>query len=44
MLTIICPAKVNLFLNIIGKRNDMHIMKMLNQSVSLFDIITLEKN
>lgn len=44
MLTIICPAKVNLFLNILGKRNDMHILKMLNQSVSLFDIITLEKN
>ena len=43
-ITILCPAKINLFLNILDRKDNMHVLKMLNQSVSLFDIITLEEN
>ena len=43
-ITIFCPAKINLFLNIIGKQGNMHLLKMLNQTVSLFDVISLEIN
>lgn len=40
--TVIAPAKLNLFLDITGKRSDdYHIVNMIMQSVSLFDEITV---
>ncbi len=39
-----CPAKINLFLNIIGIDNrKYHLMHMLNQSVSLYDYLYIKK-
>ncbi|MCX7904044.1 MAG: 4-(cytidine 5'-diphospho)-2-C-methyl-D-erythritol kinase [Caloramator sp.] len=39
-----CPAKVNLSLDVVGKRSDgYHILRMINQSVSLYDYLTIEK-
>ncbi|MDO6355782.1 4-(cytidine 5'-diphospho)-2-C-methyl-D-erythritol kinase [Caloramator sp. CAR-1] len=39
-----CPAKVNLSLDVVGKRNDgYHLLRMINQSVSLYDYLTIEK-
>lgn len=39
------PAKINLTLDILGKRNDgYHFMKTIMQSVSIFDNITIETN
>lgn len=44
-ITLNCPAKINLSLDVIGKREDgYHDLKMIMQSVSLFDYVTLEKN
>lgn len=41
-VTIDAPAKINLFLNIMGRRSDgYHIVTMVMQSVSLFDEITV---
>lgn len=40
--TVIAPAKLNLFLDITGKRSDgYHIVNMVMQSVSLFDEVTV---
>lgn len=40
-----CPAKINLSLDVVGKRDDgYHLLKMLMQSVALFDEVTIEKN
>ena len=40
--TVQAPAKINLFLDIVGKRSDgYHLVNMVMQSVSLFDEITL---
>lgn len=40
--TIIAPAKLNLFLDITGKRSDgYHIVNMVMQSVSLYDEVTV---
>ncbi len=41
---VLCPAKVNLFLNILGKYGDMHNIKAINQSVDLFDFLTIKVN
>ena len=42
--TVLAPAKLNLFLDITGKRNDgYHIVNMIMQSVSLFDEVTVTK-
>ena len=39
-----CPAKINLSLDILGKRNDgYHELKMIMQSIDLFDELFLEK-
>ncbi|SEF38699.1 4-diphosphocytidyl-2-C-methyl-D-erythritol kinase [Caloramator fervidus] len=39
-----CPAKVNLSLDVVGKREDgYHLLRMINQSVSLYDYIKVEK-
>lgn len=39
-----CPAKINLSLDVIGKRPDgYHLLRMLMQSVSLYDYVTVEK-
>lgn len=43
MITVLCPAKVNLFLNIIGKDQYFHKMHMINQSISLYDKLTISK-
>src|SRR3990172_6498351 len=41
-LNILCPAKVNLFLKVIGKRGDgYHGIHSLMQPVGLFDDVTL---
>ena len=41
-LNILCPAKVNLFLKVIGKRSDgYHEIRSLMQPVELFDEIIL---
>lgn len=43
-LSIKCPAKINLFLNILSKRKDgYHNLVLINDSISLFDFITLVK-
>lgn len=43
-ISIKCPAKINLSLDVIGKREDgYHELKMIMQSVALFDEVTLEK-
>ncbi len=40
--TVQAPAKINLFLDIVGKRSDgYHLVNMVMQSVSLFDEITV---
>lgn len=45
MTTVKAYAKINLTLDIVGKRNDgYHEVEMIMQSVSLHDIITLEPN
>lgn len=42
-IAIRCPAKINLTLDILGKRPDgYHLMEMVMQSVSLCDTLTLE--
>lgn len=39
------PAKLNLSLDVIGKRPDnYHEMLMVMQSVSLYDVLTVETN
>ncbi len=38
-----CPAKINLFLNIIGKDKNYHKMHMINQAISLYDYLTIKK-
>ncbi len=41
-LTVLAPAKLNLFLEILGKRNDnYHIINSIMQTVSLFDEVTV---
>lgn len=43
-LTVLAPAKLNLFLEILGKRNDnYHIVNTVMQTVSLFDEVTVWK-
>ena len=40
-----CPAKVNLSLDIVGKRDDgYHFLKMVMQSIDLCDYVTITKN
>ena len=42
-VTVEAPAKLNLTLDVLGKREDgYHEMKMVMQSVSLADTLTLE--
>jgi 4-diphosphocytidyl-2-C-methyl-D-erythritol kinase len=42
-ITVRCPAKINLSLDVIGKREDgYHLLRMIMQSVSLFDEITIK--
>ena len=38
------PAKINLFLNITGKQNNMHLLNMINQSVDLYDYLSIKPN
>ena len=40
----LCPAKINLFLNIIGKNDGMHDMHMINQTVDLYDTLEISVN
>jgi 4-diphosphocytidyl-2-C-methyl-D-erythritol kinase len=38
------PAKLNLFLNIVGKRDDgYHLLESIMQTIDLFDIVTVEE-
>ncbi len=44
-LTVLAPAKLNLFLDITGKRNDgYHLVNMVMQSISLYDEVTVSLN
>ncbi|QCX33418.1 4-(cytidine 5'-diphospho)-2-C-methyl-D-erythritol kinase [Caloramator sp. E03] len=44
-IKIVCPAKINLSLDVLGKREDgYHFVKMLMQSISLEDLITVRKS
>lgn len=44
-ITVAAPAKINLYLDILNKRNDgYHNVKMIMQTVSLFDYITVTKS
>lgn len=44
-LVVKCPAKINLSLDVIGEREDgYHLLRMIMQSVELFDDITIHKN
>lgn len=43
-INVLCPAKINLFLNIIGKNDDMHDMHMINQTVDLYDTLEISVN
>lgn len=44
-VTVTAPAKINLFLDIIGRRNDgYHLLNMILQSVGLYDTVTVWKN
>ncbi|MGA9047877.1 MAG: 4-(cytidine 5'-diphospho)-2-C-methyl-D-erythritol kinase [Dehalococcoidia bacterium] len=45
MLTARAPAKINLVLEVLGKRSDgYHEIKSIVQAVSLFDVLSFEKN
>lgn len=37
-----CPAKINLFLNITGKKDFMHTLNVINQSITLYDYLEVE--
>ena len=42
-ITCKCPAKINLCLDVTGKRSDgYHDLKMIMQTINLFDIVTVE--
>ena len=44
-ITVNAPAKINLYLDILNKRNDgYHEVEMIMQTVSLFDKITIKKS
>ncbi|HNX65048.1 MAG TPA: 4-(cytidine 5'-diphospho)-2-C-methyl-D-erythritol kinase [Oscillospiraceae bacterium] len=44
-VTVRTPAKINLTLDIVGKRTDgYHFMKTVMQSISIYDTVTLEQN
>ena len=44
-VTILAPAKINLYLNVAGKRpNGYHDIESVMQSISLFDTLTVTKN
>jgi 4-diphosphocytidyl-2-C-methyl-D-erythritol kinase len=44
MLTVRAPAKINLVLEVLGKRSDgYHEIKSIMQAVSLFDVLSFEK-
>ena len=43
-IIVMCPAKINLFLNIVGVKDDKHLLKMINQSVDLYDFLTIKLN
>ena len=36
-----CPAKINLFLNVLGLKGSMHELLLINQTVNLYDEIEL---
>lgn len=43
-VTVNCPAKINLSLDVVGKREDgYHDVEMVMQTVFLFDVVTVEK-
>ncbi|MGA2159230.1 MAG: 4-(cytidine 5'-diphospho)-2-C-methyl-D-erythritol kinase [Dehalococcoidia bacterium] len=45
MLTARAPAKINLVLEVLGKRSDgYHEIKSIIQTISLFDVLSFEKN
>lgn len=44
-ITVKCPAKINISLDVVGKREDgYHLLKTIMQNVALFDEITVKKS
>lgn len=44
-ISVKCPAKINLSLDVVGKREDgYHLVRMIMQSIGLFDEVGLAKN
>ncbi len=41
-ITVKCPAKINLFLNIIGTKDKMHLLNMVNNTINLHDYLEIE--
>ena len=41
MSKILCPAKINLFLNVLGKKGTMHNLCLINQTIDLYDEIKM---
>ncbi len=41
-ITVKCPAKINLFLNIVGTKDNMHLLNMINNTVDLYDVLEVE--
>ena len=45
MIKILAPAKLNLSLDIVGRRNDgYHLLQTVMKTISLFDTVKLEKS
>ena len=40
-MKILCPAKINLFLNVLGTKKDLHDLLLINQTIDLYDEIEL---
>lgn len=40
-LTLKAPAKLNLCLDIVGRQNGYHLLEMINQTIDLYDLVTL---
>lgn len=41
---VICPAKINLFSNVVGKDGENYFLKMVNQSIDIYDFLTIKVN
>ncbi|MGQ9546878.1 MAG: 4-(cytidine 5'-diphospho)-2-C-methyl-D-erythritol kinase [Dehalococcoidia bacterium] len=42
MLTVHAPAKINLVLEVLGRKNDYHLLSTIIQSIDLYDVLNIE--